>query len=131
MLKACPYCKGVHPIGYICPKKPVRKRNNDITAFRNSKQWQHKREHIRRRDGYMCRVCASGYSGRPVLYVPGESVHHIEPLAEAWDKRLEDDNLICLCSHHHEQAESGEIDKELLKKLAVSDVFTSSRVPLK
>lgn len=131
MLKACPYCSGIHPKGYVCPKKPLRKKNNDITTFRSSKQWQRKREHIRRRDSYMCRLCAVGYGGEPIKYNPNVSVHHIEPLAEAWDKRLEDDNLICLCSHHHELAESGRIDKELLKKLAVSDVFTSSRVPLK
>lgn len=79
----------------------------------------------------MCRLCAVGYGGEPIKYNPDVSVHHIEPLAEAWDKRLEDNNLICLCSLHHKQAESGGIDKELLKKLAVSDVFTSSRVPLK
>lgn len=131
MLKACPYCNGVHPKGYVCPKKPARRINNDIVAFRNSKQWQRKHEHIRRRDGYMCRVCAVGYGGRPVRYVPGDSVHHIEPLAEAWDKRLDDDNLIHLCSYDHELAENGEIDKDFLKKLAVLDVFTSSRVPLK
>lgn len=131
MQKACPYCKGVHPIGYVCPKKPQQKKNNDITAFRNTKQWQRKREHIRRRDGYMCRLCAIGYGGKPIKYDPKVSVHHIEPLAEAWEKRLDDDNLICLCSYHHGQAENGGIDKDLLKKLAVSDVFSSSRVSLK
>ncbi|MCM1023845.1 MAG: HNH endonuclease [Prevotella sp.] len=130
MLKACPYCKGVHPIGYICPKKPVRKKQNNIAAFRNTKHWQRKREEIRRRDGYMCRLCAIGCCGEPVKYNPKVSVHHIEPLAEAWEKRLEDDNLICLCSRHHEQADNGEIDKELLKKLALSEVFSSSRAPL-
>lgn len=135
MLKACPYCKGVHPIGYVCPKKPLRKKNDRIAAFRNSMQWQYKREHIRKRDGYMCRLCAIGYGGKPVKYNSNVSVHHIESLAEAWDKRLDDDNLICLCSGygntHHEQADNGEIDKELLKKLAVSDVFSSSRATLK
>ncbi|MDE7289785.1 MAG: HNH endonuclease [Oscillospiraceae bacterium] len=131
MLKACPYCKGVHPIGYVCPKKPLRKKNDRIAAFRNSMQWQYKREHICRRDGYMCRLCAIGYGGEPVKYNPNVSAHHIESLAEAWEKRLDDNNLICLCSRHHEQAENGEIDKELLKKLAVSDVFSSSRATLK
>lgn len=79
----------------------------------------------------MCRLCAIGYGGKPIDYNYKISVHHIDSLAEAWEKRLDDDNLICLCSLHHEQAENGEIDKDLLKKLAVSDVFSSSRVPLK
>lgn len=130
MLKSCPYCSGIHPIGYICPKKPLQKKNNNITAFRNTKQWQRKREHIRKRDSYMCRLCAIGYGGKLIEYNPNVSVHHIDSLAEAWEKRLDDDNLICLCSLHHEQADNGEIDKELLKKLAVSDVFTSSRATL-
>ncbi len=78
----------------------------------------------------MCRLCAIGYGGKLIEYNPNVSVHHIDSLAEAWEKRLDDDNLICLCSLHHEQADNGEIDKELLKKLAVSDVFTSSRATL-
>lgn len=131
MMRACPYCNGIHPIGYVCPKKPLRKKNNDIAVFRGTIQWKRKREYIRNRDGYMCRLCAIGYRCKPIKYNPNVSVHHIDSLAEAWEKRFDDDNLICLCSDHHKQAENGEIDKELLKKLAVSDVFSSSRAPLK
>lgn len=126
MYKACTYCKGIHPKGYICPRKPSYKAQDRITSFRNTKQWQRKRKYIRDRDGHMCRLCAIGYGGQPVKYVSDISVHHIESLAEAWEKRLDDDNLICLCSYHHEQAEHGEIDKKLLKKLAVSEIFSSS-----
>ena len=126
MLKACPYCKGIHPKEYICPQKPSFKAQNRITAFRNTKQWQRKREAIRKRDGYMCRLCAVGYEDNPVKYNSEVSVHHIEPLAEAWEKRLDNDNLICLCSYHHEQAEKGNIDKKILKKLAISSIFPPS-----
>ena len=135
MMKACPYCNSIHPIGYVCPKKPVRKKNDRITVFRGSIQWKTKREYIRKRDGYMCRLCAIGYGGEPVKYNPNIAVHHIESLVEAWEKRLDDGNMISLCSgfknSHHEQADNGEIDKELLKNLANSDVFSSSRAPLK
>nr|MDP5197191.1 HNH endonuclease [Neobacillus sp. 179.-C4.2 HS] len=41
-------------------------------------------------------------------------VHHIVPLIEAWDKRLEDSNLISLCAYHHKMAESGQIPKNEL-----------------
>ena len=44
-------------------------------------------------------------------------VHHIEPIANAWDKRLEDDNLISLCRYHHELAEKGTIPAEVLKNI--------------
>nr|WP_237068746.1 HNH endonuclease [Lysinibacillus sphaericus] len=44
-------------------------------------------------------------------------VHHIEPIANAWDKRLEDDNLISLCRYHHELAEKGTIPAKELKNI--------------
>ena len=126
MYKACPYCKGIHPKGYVCHRKPSYKTQDRITSFRNTKQWQRKRAYIRDRDRHMCRLCAIGYGDQPVKYISDVSVHHIEPLAEAWEKRLDDDNLICLCSYHHELAEREVFDKELLKKLAISEVFSHS-----
>ena len=45
----------------------------------------------------------------------GISVHHIIPLAVAWEKRLDDDNLITLCGLHHEMAERGEIKADELR----------------
>ncbi len=129
MYKACPYCYGIHCKGEVCPKKPQEKRYgkkeaNYIVKFRNSKAWQTKREQIRRRDGYMCRLCAAGYNNQPVRYEPSISVHHIESLSVAFEKRLDDDNLICLCQYHHDQAETGKIDKKLLKKLANLPLFS-------
>jgi len=44
-------------------------------------------------------------------------VHHIERIADAWDKRLEDDNLISLCRYHHELAEKGSIPAKKLKNI--------------
>uniref|UniRef100_UPI0020BF65E9 HNH endonuclease n=1 Tax=Lysinibacillus sp. D4B2_S17 TaxID=2941225 RepID=UPI0020BF65E9 len=44
-------------------------------------------------------------------------VHHIEPIANAWDKRLEDNNLISLCRYHHELVEKGSIPAEELKNI--------------
>lgn len=46
------------------------------------------------------------------------SVHHIEPLSQAWDKRMDDDNLITLCGYHHEEAEKGNISRRILKQIA-------------
>lgn len=124
MKKACPYCNGIHDAGYICPKRPKRDRSRSDTAivrFRSSKQWQRKREYIRSRDRNMCRLCAIGYGGKPAEYVSDVSVHHIVPLAVDYSLRLDDDNLICLCSYHHELAESGKIPANLLKKIAKSE----------
>lgn len=130
MKKACPYCNKIHDINYICPKRPQfrsKKSDTAIVKFRNSKQWQHKREDIRKRDRNMCRLCAIGYDSEQVKYVHDVSVHHIEPLSVSWEQRLDDDNLICLCDHHHELAENGKIPAEFLKNIAKSEFF--ARLP--
>lgn len=125
MKKACPYCNQLHEINYVCPKRPQWQRSkaaNAIVKFRNSKQWQYKRAYIRMRDRNMCRLCAIGYGNKPIAYVSEVSVHHIVPLSVDFGKRLDDDNLICLCSYHHELAENGKIPAILLKKIAKSEV---------
>jgi len=45
-------------------------------------------------------------------------VHHIIPIEEDWDKRLDDDNLITLSEEYHEKAERGEIPRETLIEIA-------------
>lgn len=61
-----------------------------------------------------CRItgCITRYNSRRL------SAHHIIPLAEDYDRRLDDDNLITLCSYHHELAERGVIPRPLLLELA-------------
>lgn len=127
MLKSCSYCGRIHDSKYICPQKEARTKERqsyktdqgkEAKAFRNSKKWQDKREYIKLRDNYCCQVCVRG------LYEPGRqyeteniSVHHIVPLAEDYEKRLDDDNLITVCSKHHEMAEKGEIKRDELLQI--------------
>ena len=61
-----------------------------------SKQWQHKRENILRRDGYICRY-ASRYGRRE----PAEIVHHIFPREEYPQYALCSWNLISLSRASH------------------------------
>jgi predicted restriction endonuclease len=42
---------------------------------------------------------------------------------EDFSKRLDDDNLICLCAYHHKMAEAGEIGKDELLEI-VSEIHT-------
>ena len=51
-------------------------------------------------------------------YSKGLSVHHIEPLDERFDLRLEDENLITCCPWHHKMAEDGDIPRDYLHELA-------------
>lgn len=119
MRRSCVYCGRIHPKGYICPLKPVRRKGrSNADRFRCTSAWQKKRAYIAARDRHLCRIClANG------IYSHDIQVHHITPLAEDYDKRLDDDNLISLCPLHHEQAECGLISADLLRKLAVSEPF--------
>lgn len=126
MLKACSYCGRIHDSKYICPQKEqsIKNRQSYRTekskqsrSFHNSKKWQDKREDIKFRDNYCCQVCVRGLHNPNRQYETEDtSVHHIIPLVEDYEKRLDDENLITLCSRHHEMAEKGDIDRrELLR----------------
>lgn len=119
MRKSCVYCGGIHPQGYVCPYKPKnRKGRSNADRFRSTSVWQKKREHIAARDRNLCRVCLKNG-----IYSHDIQVHHITPLAVDYSKRLDDDNLICLCPMHHEAAEKGDIPADMLRTLAASPIF--------
>ncbi|MDE5584690.1 MAG: HNH endonuclease [Ruminococcus sp.] len=117
MKKSCKYCGGVHDRNYICDEKPKiaykQQRNSREDKFRSSYDWQQKRKYILKRDYYLCRVCLS----ENLLTSDGLSVHHIIPLKDNFNLRLDEDNLITLCTVHHELAEKSEIPADTLKKL--------------
>lgn len=117
MKRACSRCGRVHATGYECPRKPKpnTKRDKDIDRFRGSGLWKAKRTEILGRDKGLCVACRLGLAGDEDL-VPADSVHHIVPLAEDFELRLENDNLISLCAYHHEQAECGAIPAEVLRR---------------
>lgn len=117
MKRACSYCGRIHDYNYDCPMKPkpTVKRDKDIDIFRGSKQWKAKRTEILKRDKGLCVACRLGLAGDTDL-VPTDSVHHITPLAEGFELRLDNDNLISLCAYHHELAECGAIPAEVLRR---------------
>lgn len=128
MLKACSYCGRLHDSKYMCPQKEARikerqthktEQGKQAKTFHNSKKWQDKREEIKARDNYCCQVCARGLHNPSRQYETEDiSVHHIIPLVEDYEKRLNDNNLITLCSRHHEKAEKGGIDRSELLRIA-------------
>ena len=73
------------------------KRNAQSTAFYNSREWKQLRSYKINRD-CICEVCGE----RPAV-----EVHHIVPIREDWDRRLDVNNLQSLCAschyaqHHH------------------------------
>lgn len=126
MLKSCSYCGRIHDSKCVCKQKgeKVKERqsqrtlnNKKVYDFHRSQKWKEKSITIRERDNYCCQVCVRGLHNPDRQYETDNiSVHHIVPIAEDWDNRLDDSNLISLCSKHHEMAERGEINrKELLR----------------
>lgn len=116
MKKACKHCGKVHDKSYKCSKKPVKiKRSTEFDIFRSSYAWQKKREAIKKRDNFCCKICFLNIFNKKIdnFYI---EVHHIIPLAEDYSKRLDDDNLITLCEQHHKMAENGVISRDTLYK---------------
>ena len=120
MLKACSRCGRVHERSFVCipMKKQKYKRDSQADRFRSTQVWKRKAAAIQKRDCHLCRVCLTQkrYNSSRL------SVHHIIPLCEDYDRRLDDDNLITLCGYHHELAERGAIPRSELLRLAGDSV---------
>lgn len=116
MLKTCKWC-GIVSEDHICPyRKPRRtKENTKANTFRKTNKWTQKSKEIRERDKYLCRVCINDlYNTVNQFNYKKLEVHHIVPIEEDYNKRLDNNNLITLCSYHHKMADSGEIPREEL-----------------
>ena len=116
----CKYC-GVVPRGHSCPHKKSRVKSLDSESvrFRNTKAWARKSVEIKQKSKYLCAVCLEGtHHTMDWLNYKSLEVHHIVPIAEDYSKRLDNDNLICLCQFHHKMAEIGEITRDELIELA-------------
>ena len=120
-LKTCQYCQKIHDSSIKCGGKKAyyREKNTRYTkdkeylSFIKSKQWLNKSVEIKLLDNYNCLVCRSLGLNSPTYL----EVHHIEKARLNCDNRLENNNLIALCVHHHKQAENGSISSKELYKL--------------
>ena len=118
MLKSCKYCGRIHDSKHNCGKKPIRKKIKYTKAdyFRRTQAWTNKAIEIKRRDNYLCQICIRRlYNTLQQYNCDKLSVHHAVPIKADWDKRLDDDNLITVCSMHHEMCEAGEIPYEVVQ----------------
>lgn len=119
MLVTCAHC-GIVKRGHICPYRPKHRKNGDkqADAFRSTKVWQRKREEIQTRDRHLCQICLRDkYNTLSFLNYKTAQVHHITSIQEDYNRRLDNDNLICLCSYHHKMAEDGQIPKQELYEI--------------
>lgn len=116
-LKSCKYCGRIHKKEFVCPMKPKsnKYKTSEADKFRWTRTWQKKREHIKSRDKHLCQICIRKlYNTINKYNYNNLEVHHIVPIKEDYDSRLEDTNLITLCEYHHELAEDGTIPRDEL-----------------
>ena len=97
----------------MCKRKYPSKKNSIANSFRNTNAWITKREQIKRRDKYLCQVCLMNN----IYTYNNLQVHHIIPINIDYSKRLDSDNLITLCTYHHNKDERGLITKEQLLEI--------------
>ncbi len=120
MLYACSRCGRIHERGQ-CPKAQEKfryksKERTDVERFRSSAAWQRKQKEILQRDKYLCKMCLS----KGIINNQNLSVHHIIPIRENDKLKLENNNLITLCSMDHALVEDDKGYRPLLLSLAIS-----------
>lgn len=121
-MKSCAYCGRIHASTVDCGKKPKReKESTETTKLRTCRRWDKARKEANERDHHLCRICLK----QKILTTNQLETHHIIPLSAATEKAYDIDNLITLCVKHHKAADRGEINKEMLTRLAASDVMAN------
>ena len=114
MLRSCTKCGRIHDINFKC-NGGGRLPQTAEQALRRRTTWTNKSREIREKSKYLCAVCLDKGEARADDDI---EVHHIRKLRDYPDGLLEDDNLVCLCTYHHKQADKGELDADYLKQLA-------------
>ena len=116
----CRRCGKIHLRGKCSKKKNSYgnryKKDSKANAFRSTRKWRDKSQEIRERSNRLCAVCLD----KGIINYKDLEVHHITKLSVDYELRLEDSNLICLCSRCHKLADSGEIKEDYLAKLAAN-----------
>lgn len=124
MLKSCNRCGKIHDINYNCYSNIPKKSNTNANNFRKTYKWTIKSKNIRDRDKNLCKIClADLYNTNRIINFSKLEVHHIIPIEEDYNLRLDDDNLITLCSLHHKLAELGTIPRKVLKMFVDGEDF--------
>lgn len=122
MLKLCSQCGKLHDFNAGPCQAGRFKKNTKAVQFRNTSRWQRKRKQIRERDKNLCQICLlDAYDTHQMYTYDNIEVNHIIPINEDISRALDDDNLICLCSHHHKMADSGVIPRHVMQALTQAD----------
>lgn len=93
--KYCSKCEERQSIKTKHRHKQYKEQRTDLKeqSFYNTSRWRNKKNKIKFIDGGYCLLCKE----------PMDLVHHIEELKEAYEKRLDENNLISLCESCHQK----------------------------
>lgn len=101
-MKRCPECevkaeeeRKQHIRNY---KITTYERDSKYNKFYKSKEWNTVRQLAIVRDHALCKDCLDNN-----VITPYNTVHHIVPIKEDWSRRLDINNLICLCESCHQK----------------------------
>lgn len=115
MLKACSRCGKIHDFNYSCNVGKYRKfADTTESRLRSKRAWQVKRDNIKESAFNLCEVCKA----QGTLTYTSLEIHHIIKIKDNEALYLDNDNLICLCTYHHKQADRGELSTDYLRELA-------------
>lgn len=70
--------------------------HSKYNSFYCSREWQQLRQTKWVAENGLCEICK-----KQGIIKEAREIHHIEPITENWNKRLDYDNLIALCSDCH------------------------------
>ncbi len=77
-----------------------------------------KRRKIKERDNYLCQICIRElYETKRKYNHEALQVHHAIPINSNEDLKLDENNLIALCSMHHAMCDKRKIPYEEIKKI--------------
>lgn len=125
MLTTCSKCGKVHDINKTCRRKVNRNKSyysrykdDEASNFRSSSAWKKKSEEIRERDFFLCQICLrERYKTLKKYNTENIEVHHIIKIKEDDTLKLDNNNLISLCSYHHKLADEGIIPAAELQEI--------------
>lgn len=78
-------------------RRAMKNRDNKEQAFYSSLSWRQLRKYVLSKCKGICVYCLLEKNE----FNEGKDIHHIETLKDNWDKRLDADNLVCLCRECH------------------------------
>lgn len=79
-------------------KQNTYERDSKYNKFYKSREWNSVRQLAIVRDHALCKDCLNKNT-----ITPYNTVHHVVPIKHDWNRRLDINNLICLCESCHQK----------------------------